>query len=97
KDYSTSFVQGQEANGFFNWQFFPLTELRNGFNTNKSNTYDFRPTASLKYTIIEGLSAQILFQYEKAITNGTSYSDAQSYYTRDLVNQFSIVPIDKVT
>ena len=91
KDYNTAFVAVAPANGFLNWQFNPLSELRNKDNSVKSKSYETRIVSSIKYDFIKGLSGSLLFQYEKAITNNEGLYTADSYYARNLVNMFSAV------
>lgn len=94
KDYNTSFAQQATANGFLDWRFYPLTELRNGCNTNSSKSYETRIVGSIKYDLFRGLSAEAKYQYEKAISRGENLAKPESYYARNLVNTFSTVSPD---
>jgi len=91
RDYNTAFVSQAPANGFLNWQFNPLDELRNHDNTSTSKSYETRILSSVKYDLLKGLSGKMTFQYEKALTNGQSLSSADSYTARNMVNMFSNV------
>jgi len=89
--YSTAFVQQAQQNGFLNWQFYPLQELQNGWDANNSQEVDTRLNTNIKYTIIPGLTASVSYEYERGITNGNTLFDQQSYYVRNLVNEYSTV------
>lgn len=94
KDYAPSFAQVATANGFLNWQFSPLTELRNGYNTTASSSCETRVLANIKYSITSSLSAEIKYQFEKSTGNSQNLANALSYYARNLVNTFSVVSSD---
>lgn len=97
KDYQTAYINSTSSQGFLNWQFYPLTELRQGYNkTNVQETY-IRSNAGLKYTIINGLSVQAQYQYERTLTNSLNDATSNSYYARNLINRFSILTNGKVT
>lgn len=95
KDYATSFVQEAPQHGFLNWQFYPLQELRNGYNTSLYNSYDTRINLEANYTIIPGLIARGQYQYEKGINDYNQLATVDSYSTRNLINQYSAVNGDE--
>ena len=98
KDYSTAFTQNAPEQGFLNWSFNPLEELRNGNNTSKNQSNDFRLNTGLQYNIFKGLNADIKYQYQKTMLSGNSLATVDSYYARNLINQYSVVDADgKVT
>jgi len=97
KDYSSSFVSTAPADGLLNWQFSPLQELRDGDNISTSNNYDVRLNTGLSYKIMKGLSVDVKYQYERALTPSQTINDADSYYARNLVNEFSTVSGGSVT
>ena len=89
KDHNTAFVEAAPGNGFLNWQFYPLQELRQGLNASSSKTIDTRLNGGLRYTVIPGLNAEVNYQYESATGNSSYLHDQRSYYTRNLINEFS--------
>lgn len=91
KDYNTAFVSQAPANGFLNWQYNPLDELRNRDNISTSSSYETRILSTVKYEFLRGLSGNVMGQYEKALTNTNNLSTADSYYARNMVNKFSNV------
>lgn len=89
--YLTEFVDAAPGSGYLNWQFVPLQELRDHDNATTTNNYDIRANVGLNYTIIPGLVAEAKYQYERQLTNSLQDATQQSFYTRDLINQFSNV------
>jgi TonB-linked SusC/RagA family outer membrane protein len=90
--YNNTLINSAPGKGLLDWSYRPLQELQDADNT--SNLSDIRINAGLKYTLIKGLSAEIRYQYEKAITSGRNDYSEDSYYTRNLINQFSVINSD---
>jgi TonB-linked SusC/RagA family outer membrane protein len=88
KDYNQSWVSDPAAQaGLLNWQYKPLDELK--YADNSSKLIDNRLVAGIKYSFLQGFSAEVKYQYEK--TNAwanNNYSDS-TYYARDLINQYT--------
>jgi TonB-linked SusC/RagA family outer membrane protein len=95
KQYRTAFIQSAASNGFLDWSFYPLRELGSGSNTTKYS--DIRLTPEIKYTIIQGLSINGKYQYENYQTNQRNLRDQETFYARNLINQYSIVSGGKVS
>jgi TonB-dependent starch-binding outer membrane protein SusC len=91
KDYNVAFASQAQQKGFLNWQFYPLQELRGGYNTTTSKEYDTRINSGVKYSFLRGFSADIRYQYERAVTDGNNLATQQSYYARNLINEYSNV------
>lgn len=91
KDHSVEFIQQAQENGFLNWQFYPLTELRNGYNTNVSKATDIRLNSGARYSILPGLAGEVKYQYERSVSNFSNLEMQQSYVARNLINSFSTV------
>lgn len=91
KDYNTGFVSQAGANGFLNWGYNPLNELRNHDNTSTLKSYETRILSSIKYEFLKGLSADVMMQYEKALSNNRNLNTADSYAARNMINKFSVV------
>jgi len=93
--YNDNFVNASQGNGYLDWSYTPLKEL--GASDNTGTTMDTRLTSGLKYTFSEGLSAEIKYQYEKNDAENRDFESQQTYYTRNLINQYAIVTNGKVT
>ncbi|MFT4152359.1 SusC/RagA family TonB-linked outer membrane protein [Parafilimonas sp.] len=95
KDYSTVFVENAEANGFLNWQFYPLEEI--GLNTTNIKEGDTRITSGIKYTLIPGLDIDFKYLYENGVNQQQNLAKQNSYYVRNLINQYASVTDGQVT
>lgn len=93
KDYRSPFVaQVNAATALLNWSYRPLEELAlNDFSTSQN---ELRVNLSAKYKVLEGFYASVLYMYGRNNKLDHALYDAKSYYTRDLVNRFSIVNAD---
>jgi len=89
KDFRAPFIQTAEANGFLNWQFYPLNELGKADNQRKST--DIRIITGLKYTILKGFTAEVKYQNEKQAFLSQEYNPLGSYFTNSLINKFASV------
>jgi len=87
--YGQSFVQSAPSRGFLDWSYVPLNELTAV--SNKTKVMDIRLSTTLKYTIMKGLNAEVLYQYENSNGQNRDYQSQQSYAARNLINQYSIV------
>jgi TonB-linked SusC/RagA family outer membrane protein len=74
------------------WNYRPLDELR--LADNKTTLTDYRINAGLKYTILQGLTANILYQYNKGFSEQRNLQGLGTYITRDLINQFTQISGD---
>jgi TonB-linked SusC/RagA family outer membrane protein len=92
KDYQTDFVNAASGSGLLNWAYKPLEEISLANNT--TTVTDYRANVNAGYKIFDGLSANILYQYSHS---GSEYRNVQSqdtYYARDLINNFTQVNAD---
>ncbi|WP_049815449.1 SusC/RagA family TonB-linked outer membrane protein [Niastella koreensis] len=71
------------------WNYRPYDELRLSNNTSK--TTDYRINADVKYNILKGLNATVVYQYNKGFVDAENFYSKQTYYTRNLINQFTDV------
>jgi len=69
------------------WNAYPLKALDEG--TSKTIGYNYRISTTINYKILKGFSADLKYLYEKNITDLQDYYSQQSYYARDLINQFT--------
>lgn len=69
------------------WNYRPLQELYNS--ANKTLLTDYRINLSLRYTVLKGLDAQAFYQYGRGISDNPNYRSLQTYYARNLINEFT--------
>jgi TonB-linked SusC/RagA family outer membrane protein len=92
KDYRASFVQAAPQAGLLDWTYSPLADLQAA--DNYTSVHDLRLNAGLTYKLAAGLAAGILYQYEYSNSGTYNLQSQDSYYTRNLINQFTQVNPD---
>nr|WP_162988856.1 SusC/RagA family TonB-linked outer membrane protein [Pedobacter schmidteae] len=92
-----SYAQTAASMGLLNWEFKPLEEINN--HDEKASSNESRINFGLRYKILTGLEAEIKYQYQHISGNYHKLSSEESYFARNLINQFSqtngtkIIPI----
>ncbi|THU40848.1 SusC/RagA family TonB-linked outer membrane protein [Niastella caeni] len=71
------------------WNYKPYNELKYSDNTIK--TTDYRVNADAKYSFTKWLDATVQYQYNKGFIEQEDYKSQQTYFTRNLINQFTEV------
>ncbi|CAM4388087.1 TonB-linked outer membrane protein, SusC/RagA family [Pedobacter westerhofensis] len=94
RNYSNTFISSAPSKGFLDWNYVPLNEL--GLTQNSNNSNDTRIVTGLKYDIIKGLNLDLKYQYQKSFSERNTYQNKDTYYARNLINQFSILSNDQV-
>jgi hypothetical protein len=92
KDYRQSYAENAENVGLLNWKYSPLDEL--ALADNKQKGIDFRINTSIGFELIDGLNAGILYQYGRSFTNNKNLYQEETYFVRDLINQYTQVGED---
>lgn len=87
KDLSSYYKDSVQRLGFKSWQYTPLDELAMADNTTRQ--YDILLKAGIKYTFTPGLNLEVLYQNEHQTSNNREYDNPDSYYARNLFNQFT--------
>ncbi|QEM03127.1 SusC/RagA family TonB-linked outer membrane protein [Mucilaginibacter rubeus] len=88
-DFDQTFTNATSSKGFLDWSYYPLNELEKPDNVTKN--LDLRFSPGLKYTFWPGLSAEIKYQYQRTNLQNRDYESQDTYYVRNLINQFSIL------
>lgn len=71
------------------WNYRPLDESRQPGDVVKQT--EFRINLALKYNFLKGLDASILYQFTRSIVESVRFKSQESYFTRDLINQYTQV------
>lgn len=71
------------------WTWKPKDELNRKNNTSTLDNYVLN--LDLKYNLFDGLDVQAQYQYTKGLNELDKLHKSDSYYARDLVNEFSII------
>lgn len=75
--------------GYYNWSYNLKREFDN--NDNTASSFTPRMIAGLQYDVIEGLSLHSSFMYERNDYTSDQYMNDETYFTRNLVNKFTIL------
>ena len=86
QNYRNEYIDTVGAPGLLDWHYRPLDEL--GYSDERYRQWNTRLGATVKYNAPAGITAELKYQYEKGITNSRAYSSLQTWYTRNLVNQY---------
>ena len=89
RDYRSLLTENAEANGFLNWNYYPLKE--SGLYENKLEQFDTRVNTALRYNFSKRLKGEVRYQYQRFLTQQKDLAQQDSYYVRDLINQYSTV------
>lgn len=95
KGYSNEYLQDAYSNGFLDWSYYPLKEL--GLANNKTKHSDIRIISGITYTIANGLSAELKYQYDRSDGQSRNLQSDETYFTRNLINRYSILTDGLVT
>ncbi|WP_162915690.1 SusC/RagA family TonB-linked outer membrane protein [Paraflavitalea soli] len=90
-----SYIDTAGGGQLLDWNYRPLDELR--LANDKTIVTDYRINAGLKYSIIPGLNANILYQYNKGFSEERNLHSRQSFFTRDLINQYTQINGSSIT
>lgn len=91
KQFSEHFANMANQKGYLNWQFRPVEELLNSYNTINTIIADVRINTGLKYVILHGLNAEIKYQFERTSTTNKALATQNSFFARNLINRFATV------
>lgn len=86
-DYNTDFVNAAPQQGLLDWHYRPLDELR--LSDNSNTQADLRLNTSLKYHVLPWLGVSVLYQYGRTAADMQNNYSPDSYYVRNLVNEFT--------
>jgi TonB-linked SusC/RagA family outer membrane protein len=85
--YSPSFIDTVGGGRLLDWNYRPLDELR--LTNNPTTLTDYQIRTSLRYKIIKGLDANVLYQYSYGASNNENYHSPATFFTRNLINEYT--------
>lgn len=88
--YRMSYLDTAGGGNLLDWQYRPLNEIRLADNTTRVNF--IRLNLGATYTLTRWLDAEVDYQNTTQITSGRIFYSPQTYFTRNLVNQFTNLP-----
>jgi TonB-linked SusC/RagA family outer membrane protein len=74
--------------GFLNWKYYPLSADNQDQQSKQNET---RVLTGLKYGFNGGIGIEILYQYQRSVTDVSVYYSPESYSMRDRYNKFAIL------
>ncbi len=87
KNYRTVFTDTAGSGYLLNWNYYPLEDYKH--TQTKSNVQDIVLNTGIQYNLPLHFLATVNYQYQKQQTSTHKLQDRESYYTRDLINQFT--------
>ncbi len=88
RGYRDDYLAETESLGFLDWRFRPLEET--SLADKYSKTHSLLLRAGLRYNFRPFLNVEVLYQNEKQIIDDWDYRSDRTYYTRNLINRFSV-------
>jgi len=85
--HSQSYIDTAGGGQLLDWNYRPLDELRNADNVSKLS--DYRINIRIHYSILKGLDGSVYYQYNKGTSDLQNFQSQQTYYTRNLINEFT--------
>lgn len=95
QDYREGFKRDAEASGLLNWAYKPLAERDAIHKTIKQS--DYRINTALRYTVMPWLTAEALYQFWSSANDGRQHYSPESYFVRNLINQYTQTNTGKLT
>lgn len=87
KDYRTGYIDSAIGLGYTDWSYRLLNEIN--IADNRTKLTDALLRGMVKYKFISHVNAELQYQNERQVKNDRNYRSQQSYYTRNLINQYA--------
>ncbi len=92
KDFGQVYKASTVSAGLLDWEYRPLQEAAIG--SKKSKTTDLLLKSSISYAFRSWLRAQAQYSFERQSITAQLLNTADSYYSRDLINRFTLINAD---
>lgn len=80
------FVDSMNHDGFLDWNYSPIDDVDNELHSQKLT--DYMVNVGTKYKIIEGLNFIMKYQYQNQVQQNESLLREQSYFARNMINDY---------
>ena len=87
--YRIGYIDTVGAGKLLDWKYYPLEDYKHDRAT--TNLQEILANLSLNYQILNSLRLSVNYQYQKQWKTTERLADLQSFYTRDLINNFTQV------
>ncbi|WP_313269568.1 SusC/RagA family TonB-linked outer membrane protein [Sphingobacterium sp.] len=81
------FVEEMAQTSFLDWNYYPLEDYKHARQTSRLS--DLTTNLGLDLFPISGMTVQLKGYYEKQLSESNMLNDLQSYFTRNLINDFT--------
>ncbi|SEM85684.1 TonB-linked outer membrane protein, SusC/RagA family [bacterium A37T11] len=95
RDYRLSFAETAEDKGLLNWLYVPLDEIN--YADQRSQIHHIRFNNTISYSWFKGFKTSLLYQYEKQFNTSRELYSQDTYFTRNLINQYSVIGSKGIT
>ncbi len=85
--YNTNFTDTVGKGALLDWNYIPLEEK--GRTSRTTKVTDLTSSVSYKQKILSVLNNEFIYQYQRQISEATVYYSPESYYARNMINQFT--------
>lgn len=92
KDYSLEYTRNAGNGKLLDWNYYPLEDWKQS--SVNGNLSDITADFTARYKVVEGLTVSALYRYQRQQTDGTSLYGENSYFARNLINNFSFIDTD---
>ncbi|MFT4092703.1 MAG: SusC/RagA family TonB-linked outer membrane protein [Niabella sp.] len=90
--YRKAYTDTAGGGRLLSWDYLPLEDYKHRYTA--SERQELLARIGIDYHFSGSLSASVQYQYQKQWSNSTTFSDIESFYTRDLINRFTVLPAD---
>ncbi|KLT64039.1 SusC/RagA family TonB-linked outer membrane protein [Pedobacter sp. BMA] len=87
KTYTSRYTTTAGSGNLLDWKYYPISDAQHSATSN--TTKDLLANLKIGYEMFKGLKLGINYQYENQKIDGNTINDISSYYTRNLINQFT--------
>ncbi|MFC4233361.1 SusC/RagA family TonB-linked outer membrane protein [Parasediminibacterium paludis] len=87
RGFRKSYTDTAGGGKLLNWDYYPLEDYKHTIATTTTN--DIILNLGINYAVSKSFSVDLKYQYEKQQVTLENLNDVQSYFTRNLINQYS--------
>ncbi len=89
RGHRAAYLEEMEGTGLLDWYYRPLDELYQADQSNRNRMFLIK--AGVDYKILKGLVVSVKYQNENHHSRVRRYYGPDTYYTRNIINQFSLI------
>lgn len=92
--YNIHYVDTIGNGRLLDWKFKPYDEITNSSGT--TNAHHFTANLNLNYELLKGINFEALYAFQKETSKNQTIRSERSFYTRNLINQFTQIDGESV-